>query len=572
MDTATVSGPANQVDPASQPPRGRFWPWVLLALAGWLGYVLSLEWRNPRLVASWHGFLHSAIVTRFPSPGWIPENPFFAGEPLRYYWVFHRISAGLGSLAGTDPLTAMRVLTLTGLVILVLSAAVLGRRRLGSTGAGILIGTLALAGMNPLGPVIAAGRHVAHQLPLIEEEPGPGTVETMFVTNAQADRLMSRNLLPAMYFSTDWRHGQNIPWFFDISSRGLSLGVLMLLLALVAGGAAEPVRVVTIGLATALLTALNPIVGLAVAGSLGLALIVVTRRVPAMAIALAAGVVVAAPTFYQLLGAGGGASLNPPGVIGLKLVNMGVNFLVLVPLSLLLLRVRGTQWQAWRALVLAAGVLLVGVALVHLEEGNEHNLTNAAQVVLAVTAVAGILLDREGRIRTRQETGWRLWAVGLLFLPVTAGTWIAFDGRPPLPLATRGHLLRRTDAPLSTLYRWIRETTAPDAVFVVNPDQPVKMSGNVSELPAFTGRTLFTDQPSYLTTPYRDAALRASLAGRLVEGEPASPDERDYLERLGRPLFVITWHADRPELTDRLASRYGPALFHQQNVAVFAWR
>src|SRR5215510_5864386 len=90
----------------------RFWPWVLLAVLGWLGYVLSLEIRNPRLVASWHGFLHTAIANRYPGPAWTPENPFFAGESLRYYWVFHRLGSGLAHGIGVDPLTGLRILAL----------------------------------------------------------------------------------------------------------------------------------------------------------------------------------------------------------------------------------------------------------------------------------------------------------------------------------------------------------------------------------------------------------------------------------------------------------------------------
>ena len=70
--------------PEPQPASRRFWVGVLVATAGWLAYILSLELLNPRLVPSWHGFLHTAIVRRFPSPGLIPENPFFAGEPLKY--------------------------------------------------------------------------------------------------------------------------------------------------------------------------------------------------------------------------------------------------------------------------------------------------------------------------------------------------------------------------------------------------------------------------------------------------------------------------------------------------------
>ena len=66
---------------------------------------------------------------------------------------------------------------------------------------------------------------------------------------------------------------------------------------------------------------------------------------------------------------------------------------------------------------------------------------------------------------------------------------------------------------LEQFYEWVRGET-PRRHIRHRPETPVKMSGNVSELPAFTARTLFTDTPNYLTTPNRDSAFRAQLASR----------------------------------------------------------
>jgi hypothetical protein len=124
----------NQTNPPPLDPARRFWVGLLLAIAGWLGYILSLEILNPRLVPSWHGFLHTAITRRFPAPGLIPENPFFAGEPLKYYWFFHWMGAGVSRALGVDPLTALRLLVLLGLVLLTLAAGLIGRRLYRSLG------------------------------------------------------------------------------------------------------------------------------------------------------------------------------------------------------------------------------------------------------------------------------------------------------------------------------------------------------------------------------------------------------------------------------------------------------
>ena len=83
--------------------------------------------------------------------GLIPENPFFAGEPLKYYWFFHWMGAQVSRVFGVDPLTALRFLALAGLVLLTLAAGLVGRRVYGSLGAGLLIGVFAFAGPIPWG-------------------------------------------------------------------------------------------------------------------------------------------------------------------------------------------------------------------------------------------------------------------------------------------------------------------------------------------------------------------------------------------------------------------------------------
>jgi hypothetical protein len=94
------------------------------------------------------------------------------------------------------------------------------------------------------------------------------------------------------------------------------------------------------------------------------------------------------------------------------------------------------------------------------------------------------------------------------------------------------------------------------------------MSGNVSELPAFTGRTLFTDTPNYLTSPNRDAALRAQWASQIVRGEAPTAGQRDYLARLRRPIYIVNY---KPGNEDGMARLYGPPVFHRGMVSVYAW-
>ncbi len=538
-------------------------------MLGWLTLVGVLEWRNPRLVPSWHGFLHSAIVTRFPSSTMVPENPFVAGEPLPYYWAYHAVAAALSAGAGISALGALQVLTFLALAALVLLALDAGRRLTGSTAAGLLVGFLALAGANPLGPVIAAAHYLLD---------GPGQAatvptETVFVADVAADQMMSRPLLSRLYFGSDWRSGQNLVWFWDISSRAPSLAAVMLLVwILVRGG-----RRVGVAVAVLVLTALNPLIGIAMAVCLGGALLLYAGRSREQLIssasqagAIVCGVLLAAPSFYHLFTYSGAGGLSSLRWILIKATYLTLNFGLLAALAAWAwLSARGERRRVMGSLVLSAVALLVLAVFAGLAEANEHNLANAAAVLLALPAGVAPWLGM-GRSAANPPSGVtaRL-AIGimLIHLPMTAATLVAFDHRPALPFRYWPRLERTpADGPLARLYEWIRAQTPREAVLVVDPDRPVKMSGNVSELPAFTGRVLFIDHPSYLTRPHASFADRTRVARALVHGEALSAGDREAIGRLARPAYLVSFAPDRQAALHR---RHGAPLFTAGPVSVF---
>ncbi|MGH7820588.1 MAG: DUF2298 domain-containing protein, partial [Candidatus Binatia bacterium] len=214
---------------AEPPTRGgrasllRFWLAVGGAAAAAVGVVAVIQARNPRVLVSWHGFLHAAIVNRSLSDSLPPENPFFAGETLPYYWFHHLVAAGVAAIVGVDPIRALQIVTLSSLALLVVSAGAIGRRRFGSTAAGLLIGWLALAGANPLGPLIALAKYAVKGAPLLAAAPPDAVTQQLFVSNLEADRWMTHPLLPALHLFDDWRLGQNVVWFLDGSSRAPAL-------------------------------------------------------------------------------------------------------------------------------------------------------------------------------------------------------------------------------------------------------------------------------------------------------------------------------------------------------------
>lgn len=80
---------------------------ALLCAAALAALILGIHAANPRTLCSTHGLLHAAIVQRCERGGLPPENPFFAGRPVCYYWFFQYIGSAIVGVTGADPLHAL---------------------------------------------------------------------------------------------------------------------------------------------------------------------------------------------------------------------------------------------------------------------------------------------------------------------------------------------------------------------------------------------------------------------------------------------------------------------------------
>jgi hypothetical protein len=167
--------------------------WIVIVLAVAAGSIFLttfLQLHNVRILVSWHGFLHTAIANRFPGPFKVPENPFFAGEPLPYYWFHHYIARIIAQALHIHPIHAFQIITASGLIILWISAGAIGVQRFGSLKAGLLAGFLLLTGVNPLGPLIAVSKYVVQGNRLLSVAPPISSLDTFFVTDLDRSALV----------------------------------------------------------------------------------------------------------------------------------------------------------------------------------------------------------------------------------------------------------------------------------------------------------------------------------------------------------------------------------------------
>lgn len=536
--------------------------------------VIHLESLSTLLSA--HGLLHTAIAERFGG-SWSsfgqPENPFFAGERLPYYWFYHYAAARLSAATGLHPLRAFEILGLLGASLVWLSGVALGRRLGWRPGPSVAIGFMAFAGANALGSLgllakLASGR------------PWP-------VDDGAYLWGLAHPVLGLVRFNDPGAlYGPLINFFLNNSSRGLSLslvmvGVLALFRYLEAGRVSA---LMSLTGASAACTAFSPIIGLVSAGAISAALAGdwlwrATRSIEEAEwgltrFALAAGALLigcgaAMPTYYHLLSSqtaqpGNGFEFRPDLAVTI-LVSIGP-MLVLALVAFL----RLPDQRRFLGLLIGAGaVLILGNAALKLPAGNECNLFHVAVFLFAIPAAGAFRVIGSSRPPARMVV-----SVALLCLFVSTPLVVvwAYWRRPQIPLVLAGSQLRVTPPGSSDarLYEWVADGTPSASVFVADPSAlgrpPV---GNTPGFPALTGRFLFVaDQPDYIVDPYVDTLRRRQITQTLTAGNILGSADREYLLALHRPIFLIVRNASDERLT-ALNGAYGKPAFRDQHAVVF---
>jgi hypothetical protein len=294
------------------------------------------------------------------------------------------------------------------------------------------------------------------------------------------------------------------------------------------------------------------------------------RRHLSVLAALAAGAVAASPTYLHLLARAGSSEVG----VGVQADAAGTLFVSMGPLlGLAAVGVRTITVcrRLIQGFIVGAIVLVIANAGVRLPGSNESDLAHVAAVLLAVPA-AGVFGAMDGWTRSVRRTSSA--ALVLVLGSTPAVVLAAYANRGPVALVLDRGELRATpqDSPRARLYEWARSATPREAVFIVT-DEVLESNvlGNVPEFPALTHRVVFVArEPEYIVWPNADYARRRDILRRLAAAEPLEPDDRRYLDALGRPTFFVTEAAG--DSVARLVALHGPPRFTAWPIAVFGIR
>jgi hypothetical protein len=556
--------------------------------AFWMFLIWAIHRESPRTLVSFHGFIHAAIADKFLDPASVtfpPENPFFAGQPLPYYWFFQFLAAQITRYSGWNIFYSLEAVTLVATGTLVIASMGLGRILFGSTLAGVFMSYLVMVGTNPLGFLFAGFRIALRGTKVLFDDPDYlwGVVHPLY-------SLIRYNDFGGIY-------GPLLNFFLNQTSRPAALACLMAQLFFLEWSLRSDRRVawLLLGCASALCTAFSPITGICAGGALlaGLTVCLVWVRhgpkegIPGICVSntklvaawlsIVGGIVLATPTYYHLL-------LGPSsGHVQFRLVSLSalrdivtivLNISLLMCLATIgLIRQARNEGLILRATFLAALLLLAANMAFLIPPGNESNFFHAAAVFLVVPA-AGSVFRVRGLGKNVLHRNYYLVGISVAFVPTVLLLLAAYIDRPALPASFSQPRLARLphDSDLAVFYEWVQHETSPRAIFILDPKRQVAMCGNAAEFPAMTGRVLFTEKLGHYLAPYTDAKTRFELAGRLLTGDTLTDGDMTYLSRFNRPIYIVFYESRDGISIAPLEKRYGQPIFHRGGLAVFKWR
>ncbi len=519
-------------------------PWIEgVFLAAPVLAILALGGDAAR--ASYHGYLHDAVGEAVLRGGLVPENPYHAGAPLRYYTLYPLLGAALGRI-GVGPLWAFALIDVLAALLLPPALDALGRafglsfraRRFA-----FLAAALGFNGLGWLGFLVSSG-------------PGRG-VPPVYA--------LSPMTFAAERFGWDGRLQAFLPKFLNVTSYAIALPPALWALATCARGRTTAIRqLVAVAVLLALSLALNPLVG----GLAGLCAALWlapsawrdgwSARIRA-SLALAAAALIALPFLVPALArAPSGPSLTGKVALGgSPWPNLLGPIVLLLPFGVAGLRSfsRAARLQFLSAALFAAVLVLLG----EMPQGNEYKMSRLSGLLWALPAGA----FAAHLSRSRGAARFVPAALALVCVPTTLAVPWAYLGwsarAAPLPLESERGVLVPRDRELRPVFEAEARADAR-AVVLVPPTFPGAQAseglvqGNA--LAPALHHSLFVDLPQIHNEKLPDLAERLDLLDEFLGGD-AQALERIRAILGGRPLLVLV--EDRDEEAVRTLARVAGA-------------
>lgn len=507
------------------------------------------------LRTSYHGTLHASLGEAVLRDGLLPENPYHAGEPLRYYLLYPALGSLLGR-TGIGPLWGFALLNLIAGLLLGPALDALGRALGLSFRARRFAFLWTIFGLNGLGWLWAS--HSGGPLLDLRSIDGPGEGVAL---GAMPLALLQGLASSPFGMTWDARLQSFLPKFLNVSSFALAIPFTLwaLAFALRDGRNALFRSAAHVGVATAL----NPLAGGLAAVMLAARRVRDLRRPGAMLRELAPAVglalVIALPFLLPMLRGGGGG--GAAGAMGFNLAGDGPFANLTGPLLLLWpLGIFGAFTLARGRLAFLGGALALALLLgcAPLPWGNEYKFVRLAALLLALPA--GLACDRLCRTRAGVLVSAALMVFATPTTWLTIRAYSAWNAEVVLVLTRvengRLALDARFEAAFPRSLREAERALPPEAPLLMDPRYPPRMASSVATghpLAPLLHRALLVDLPQIHNEHAADLEQRLddwigfaygstrpkSNAESARPADPAAALARLRATVAGRPLAVL---------------------------------
>ncbi len=505
------------------PPRGLQWSEAWPALL-WGAVVAALLLANPALAPRSDGWFHAGVVLQVAERSLPPEDPYFAGLPLLYFWGTHAWSALMLSIAPSlsvwVPLIAANVAAAAALP---LAVAALARALGASTTQAAFASVLILVGWSPLGWLQVAGRAISGEV--------RGWAELQRLIDAGVDPMLVMLASGQLHASMAFQGDKSL--VLTPFAMGLALFVLGLVVAIEPSRGARRVASFTVIAAAALFT--HTVVGYALVLCMGAwaawSLLGALRGQPgaseacrALLIAVPIALLLLAPYLASITA--GKQSQLAFALDGVSLRTLGLGTGVFLAGAVL-------WWSRSRPgthpILIAVSLFLALGLTTRLSENNQSKFFSLLAVTLAAPAALGLhawATAATGRARLARAA-----LLGGLLLPTPALAMWAFAAEHG-QAAGSWHV---PSAEAKDTFEWARANTGPTTLFAD--------VGGARELFTITGRSVLWGGPDgerdWGHAPHA-LELRRRTVRALCAGEPLDAESIDLLATLARPVVVVS--------------------------------